>query len=88
MLLHRQGMNGYHVLWTKPLRKESDGLINVSEFEALTWVLSVLSWKRFVGPVYICTDSRGELFLARTGLRKFYDGVIVCLNDLRSHLIN
>lgn len=72
-------MNYFHALWTAPKFYEGPpghaGEITLRDFEALTWLVSILEVRRH-SPMGLVTDQRGLAFAERTGLAEFYNGGI------------
>lgn len=77
-------MTCYHAFWTKPLLKpdtppDTQELF-VWDFEALTWLLSVLEIRRH-SEIRLVTDLGGELFAKKAGLEWAYNGGISTVLD-------
>jgi hypothetical protein len=74
----------FHSYWTRPVRLEPlaqpDELIEVWEFEALTWLLSALEIRKH-SPIRLITDTRGLKFVRNTGLEWLYNGGITTALD-------
>ena len=71
-------MSYFHALWTRPKfhgPAAPRGEIVLADFEALTWLVSVLEIRRH-SPMGLITDRRGLEFAERTGLAPLYNGGI------------
>lgn len=79
-------MTYFHVFWTRPFLLEPpagpDPLIELWDFEFLTWLTSALEIRRHT-PVHLVTDRRGREFVERSGLAWVYgDHVSTALDDV------
>ncbi|HAB16457.1 MAG TPA: hypothetical protein PLX89_22375 [Verrucomicrobiota bacterium] len=69
----------FHTFWTRPQFAESgindSALINLPDFEAVTWLASALEARRH-GRLKLFTDERGLRFIRNVGLEWVYNGGI------------
>ncbi len=74
----------FHSYWTRPVQPSApaqpDALIEIWEFEALTWLLSALEIRKH-SPLRLITDTRGLEFVRNTELDWLYNGGITTALD-------
>ncbi|MEU9510049.1 hypothetical protein AB0D32_27640 [Micromonospora sp. NPDC048170] len=63
------GLNGVHAYWRVPGRQPRA----YRQLAALTWLLSILSWRRYAGPVELYADAPTTDWLAGLGWLDHYD---------------
>lgn len=73
-------MQGIHVFWTTPLT-QSGRSIRLQDFEMLTWALSVLTWRKWNGPLRLHTDEKGAAFVKEKGLEGLYNDISLSLKN-------
>jgi len=73
----------YHVFWTKPLvaRQGNSDRMELSDFEALTWITSALEIRRH-SPIHLITDSLGRKFFEDSGTAWIYDEISTVLDEI------
>ncbi|MBO4332512.1 MAG: hypothetical protein J5875_05035 [Paludibacteraceae bacterium] len=70
-------MRAIHINWTKPFFcKKGDVPYKIDDFDALTTILSALTWRHFNGDVKLYTDRAGYDFYASLGLLNLWNGGI------------
>ena len=70
-------MRAIHINWTKPFFcKKGDVPYKIDDFDALTTILSALTWRHFIGDVKLYTDRAGYDFYASLGLLNLWNGGI------------
>ncbi|MEU6077256.1 hypothetical protein [Micromonospora sp. NPDC047074] len=63
------GLRGVHAYWRVPGRRPRA----YRQLAALTWLLSILSWRRYAGPVELYADAPTTDWLAALGWLDHYD---------------
>lgn len=73
----------YHVFWTKPFvaRQGHNNHMELSDFEALTWITSALEIRTH-SPIHLITDTLGLQFFRDTGLEWIYDEISTVLDEI------
>lgn len=71
----------FHSIWTKPVISRGEGEITLWDFEWLTWLAGILEAHKY-GPVVLVADERGKTFVEKVGLAKFYDEIVLGLDDI------
>lgn len=84
----RDGLTGYHVLYTEPYRQKApDGRFRLDDFELATARLSALAWRRYNGPVCLVADPDGAAYMKARGMDRVYDEILPVL-DTRNYGID
>lgn len=73
-------MDGFYSIWTKPyfLGKENTKY-EMSDFEILTFVLSVLEWQKRNGDAYLICDEPARQYISSYGLDNIFKGGVMSL---------
>lgn len=71
----------FHSIWTKPAIAKGNEEITLWDFEWLTWLTGLLYAKQY-GNVVLVADKRGAEFAEKTGLARFYDEIVLGLDDI------
>jgi len=78
----REKLTAYHVLWTRPFEViHSSGTYSMAEFELATARLSAAAWRKYNGPIYLITDSKGAEYMSSQKMDEHYDGILPLLDD-------
>lgn len=68
-------MDGFYSIWTKPyMQGNKTDKYEMSDYEILTLMLSVLKWKQNNGNAYMICDSLAKEFLVSIGVDALFDG--------------
>lgn len=75
-------MNAFHSFWSLPNTSRNYGEIGFPDFELLTAMLSVFTWKKHSGSIKMITDSRGAAYFKSIGLGSLWDEIDTSLDEM------
>ena len=61
-------------------------VVQLPDYEVLTWITSALSWKKHNGELWMHTDSKGLAWMKSKGLDTLYDKILLTLDHLPSYI--
>ena len=73
-------MDGFYSIWTGPFRRSHQNeQYEMSDYEILTFVLSVLEWQKHNGDAYLICDDTAREYLDKKGIIKLFEDRVLGL---------